>query len=172
VHDDVQVPDLELLDVRGSTVLLRTARPEDLSQIVGLLATDQLGAARDGIDGPEDATAYASMLSVIEADSNHTVVVAAVGDAVVGTFQLSFIPGLARHGSWRAQIEAVRVAESWRGRGLGTLMMKWAVEAARERGCSLVQLTTDKSRHDAARFYAGLGFLPSHHGMKLRLGGS
>lgn len=83
--------------------------------------------------------------------------------------QLSFLPGLARRGALRAQIEAVRVHESNRGRGLGAAMLGWAIEEARRRGCGLVQLTTDKARPDAHRFYERLGFVASHQGMKLRL---
>ncbi len=88
---------------------------------------------------------------------------------IVGTMQLSFLPGLARRGALRAQIEAVRVAQSQRGSGLGAAMMGWAIEEARRRGCALVQLTTDKSRTDAHRFYARLGFVATHEGMKLAL---
>jgi len=88
---------------------------------------------------------------------------------IVGTLQLSFLPGLARRGALRAQIEAVRVAQGERGSGLGAAMMGWAIEEARRRGCALVQLTTDKSRADAHRFYARLGFVASHEGMKLAL---
>jgi GNAT superfamily N-acetyltransferase len=88
----------------------------------------------------------------------------------VGTFhQLSFLPGLARRGALRAQIEAVRVAASQRGGGLGAAMMTWAIDEARRRGCSLVQLTSDKNRTEAHRFYASLGFAASHEGMKLHL---
>ena len=96
-------------------------------------------------------------------------VVATDGGEVIATMQLSFIPGLARRGSLRAQIEAVRVADSHRSRGLGDRMFRWAIDEARRRGCSLVQLTTDKSRADAHRFYARLGFVASHEGLKLRL---
>ena len=95
--------------------------------------------------------------------------VAQAGPQLVATMQLSFIPGLARRGALRAQIEAVRVHEAYRGRGLGAAMMGWAIEEARRRGCGLVQLTTDKSRPDAHRFYQQLGFVASHEGMKLRL---
>ena len=87
----------------------------------------------------------------------------------MGTFQLSFLPGLARRGALRAQIEAVRVRADHRGRGLGAAMIGWAIEEARRRGCALVQLTTDKARADAHRFYEGLGFVASHEGLKLPL---
>jgi GNAT superfamily N-acetyltransferase len=95
--------------------------------------------------------------------------VAADGAEVVATMQLTFIAGLSRRGALRMQIEAVRVAASQRGRGLGAAMMEWAIERARLRGCAVVQLTTDKSRTDAHRFYQRLGFLASHEGLKLTL---
>ena len=95
--------------------------------------------------------------------------VAEADGAVVGTMQLSFLPGLSRRGALRAQIEAVRVAAGWRGRGLGSAMLGWAIDEARRRGCRLVQLTTDKSRGEAHRFYAELGFVALHDGLKLTL---
>ncbi|WP_411741002.1 GNAT family N-acetyltransferase [Renibacterium salmoninarum] len=85
----------------------------------------------------------------------------------MATFQLSFIPGMSRGGALRAQIESVRVAESLRGSGVGSLMIQWAIEEAKCRGCAIVQLSTDKSRVDAHRFYEKLGFVASHEGMKL-----
>ena len=95
--------------------------------------------------------------------------VAEAGGAVVGTMQLLFLPGLSRRGALRAQVEAVRVAAPGRGHGLGSAMIRWAISEARRRGCALVQLTSDKSRTDAHRFYARLGFAASHEGMKLPL---
>ena len=91
------------------------------------------------------------------------------GAAVAGTLTLSFLPGLARHGAWRAQIEAVRVARDWRGAGVGRMLFTWAIDEARRRGCRLVQLTSDTSREDAHAFYAALGFVASHVGYKLAL---
>jgi GNAT superfamily N-acetyltransferase len=96
-------------------------------------------------------------------------VVAEAAEQVVGTLQLTFITGLARRGALRAQIEAVRVADSFRGAGLGSAILGWAIEEARLRRCALVQLTTDKSRGEAQRFYQRLGFVASHEGMKLPL---
>ena len=90
-------------------------------------------------------------------------------DEVIGTLQLTFIPGLARTGAWRGQIEAVRIAETHRGSGVGQQMFEWAIEQCRARGCKLVQLTTDKARPDAHRFYERLGFVGSHIGYKLTL---
>jgi len=88
---------------------------------------------------------------------------------MVGCLQLSFIPGLSRLGLWRGQIESVRIASSRRGGGLGKRMFEWAIDECRKRGCEIVQLTTDKSRADARRFYEQFGFVASHEGMKLAL---
>jgi GNAT superfamily N-acetyltransferase len=149
--------------------VLRTAAAADVPAIVDLIAADQLGATRDGVRDDADLAAYMTAFRCIDADPAHLLLVAEHGGRVVGTFQLSFLPGLARRGALRAQIEAVRVAESQRGSGLGAAMMHWAIAEARRRGCGLVQLTTDKTRPDAHRFYARLGFVASHEGMKLAL---
>lgn len=151
-------------DVDGGTFSLRRARRSDLPAILGLLAADQL-RREDG----SDLAPYERAFDAIDADPAHLLVAGGFGGAVVATFQLSFLPGLSRRGSWRAQIEAVRVSEDLRGRGLGALMIGWAVGEAKAKGCSLVQLTTDKSRTDAHRFYERLGFVASHEGMKLAL---
>lgn len=160
---------LATLNVRSFEVQLRRAQRDDVVRIVELLAADQLGAARDGVVDADDLAPYLSAFEAIDADPAQLLVVATDGSEVIATMQLSFIPGLARRGSLRAQIEAVRVAESHRDRGLGDAMFRWAIDEARRRGCSLVQLTTDKSRADAHRFYARLGFVASHEGLKLRL---
>jgi GNAT superfamily N-acetyltransferase len=157
---------LATLTLRSGTIELRRARAEDVPVIVALLAADQLGATREQAS---DAEPYLRAFAAIDADPAQLLVVAADGDAVVGTFQLSFIPGLARRGALRAQIESVRVRDDLRNAGLGTAMMRWAIEEAARRGCALVQLTSDRSRTDAHRFYERLGFVASHVGMKLRL---
>jgi len=161
---------LAMLATEPSPVLLRLARRDDVPAIVGLLAADQLGAGRDGVHDAADLQAYEEAFRAIDADPAHLLLVAESGGAVVGTMQLSFLPGLARRGAMRAQIEAVRVAGGARGSGLGAAMMRWAIEEAGRRGCGLVQLTSDKSRTGAHRFYERLGFVASHEGMKLRLG--
>jgi len=152
-------------------VVLRQARREDIPALVALIAADQLGATRDGIRDRADLEAYEQAFHAIDRDPGHLLLVAEspADGQIVGTMQLSFLPGLARRGALRAQIEAVRVAESTRGTGLGGAMMRWAIEQARGRGCALVQLTSDKSRGDAHRFYERLGFVYSHEGMKLKL---
>ena len=161
--------ELATVGLGPSTVVLRRAEAGDISALVDLLAADQLGATRDGVDTDQDLAVYQRAFRAIDSDPAHLLVVAQAGPRIVGTLQLSFIPGLARRGALRAQIEAVRVHESYRGRGLGAAMMGWAIEEARRRGCGLVQLTSDKSRPEAHRFYQQLGFVASHEGMKLRL---
>jgi GNAT superfamily N-acetyltransferase len=161
--------ELAQLEVDRGPVTLRAARREDVPAIVALIAADQLGATRDGVRGEADLAGYLRAFEAIDADSAHILAVAESGGQLVGTMQLSFLPGLARRGSLRAQIEAVRVADGMRGSGLGAAMMAWAIDEARRRGCALVQLTSDKSRTDAHRFYQRLGFVASHEGMKLAL---
>jgi len=151
------------------SLALRRARPQDVAAVVDLIAADQLGASRDGVRDAADLAAYTAAFESIDADPAHLLLVAESDGEIVGTMQLSFLAGLARRGALRAQIEAVRVAESMRGSGLGAAMMGWAIEEARRRGCALVQLTSDKSRTDAHRFYQRLGFVASHEGMKLAL---
>ncbi|SCG71659.1 GNAT family N-acetyltransferase [Micromonospora coxensis] len=147
-------------------VIFREAVRADLPTLVALLADDVLGKARDVAEVDE---AYERAFADITADPRNQQVVADRGGEVVGCMQLTYIPGLGRHGAERALIESVRVRSDLRGQGLGRLMMRWAIDQARQRGCALVQLTTDKSRDDAHRFYRTLGFVASHEGMKLPL---
>jgi len=154
----------------GSTVFLRDAVRDDVPVIVQLLAADQLGSTRDdGASGREGLEPYLRAFTALDADPAHLLVVADDGTKVVATMQLSFLPGLARRGALRAQLEAVRVHANVRGQGLGAAMFEWAIEESRRRGAALVQLTTHKSRSDAHRFYGRLGFVASHEGFKLYL---
>jgi GNAT superfamily N-acetyltransferase len=146
-------------------VTFRAARPQDVPAIVALLADDVLGAARE--TAADDS--YQAAFEQIEADPRSHLVVADDDGQVAGTLQLNLIPGLSRHGMLRGQIEGVRVAAAYRGRGLGRAMIGWTVGQAREHGCGLVQLTSDKRRPDALRFYESLGFTASHEGFKLSL---
>ena len=148
--------------------VFRRATPPDLPAIVRLLAEDELGQRREEARLPLDHV-YEQAFRAIDADPNQLLAVAVEGGEVVGTLQLSFIPGLARKGAWRGQIEAVRIASSRRGSGLGGRMFEWAIGECRARGCRLVQLTTDRQRPDAHRFYERLGFVASHVGYKLAL---
>jgi GNAT superfamily N-acetyltransferase len=149
-------------------MLFRAATVDDLPAIVGLLMDDTLGKLREDLGTPINPR-YLGAFAAITRDPNQLLAVAAKDGQVVGCLQITFIPGLSRLGMWRGQIEAVRVASTQRGSGVGRAMMLWAIERCRERGCGLVQLTTDKRRADAHRFYAALGFEASHEGMKLTL---
>ncbi|MFG1676693.1 GNAT family N-acetyltransferase [Micromonospora sp. NPDC049282] len=147
-------------------VIFREAVRADLPAVLALLADDVLGRARDL---PEVDEAYERAFADLDADPRNHLIVADDGGETVGCFQITYIPGLGRHGAERSLIESVRVRSDRRGRGLGRAMMRWAIDQARERGCTLVQLTTDKRRADAHRFYRDLGFVASHEGMKLAL---
>jgi GNAT superfamily N-acetyltransferase len=146
-------------------VTFRRASAQDVPAIVALLADDPLGAAREAPGDP----AYAAAFAAIAADPNQMLAVADQDGRIVGCLQLSFIPGLARGGAKRGQIESVRIAADQRGSGLGRRMFDWAIAQCRARGCRLVQLTTDKARPEARRFYEAIGFTASHEGMKITL---
>jgi GNAT superfamily N-acetyltransferase len=148
-------------------VEIRRATRDDLPAILQMLFDDQLGATRES---PDDLTPYTAAFEEIEADPAQLLVVADRNGVVIGTLQLTIIPGLARRGARRGLVEAVRVHASARGTGLGGTLMEWAIEESRARGCALVQLTSDKTRTDAHRFYERLGFVASHEGYKLKLG--
>ncbi len=142
------------------------ARLQDLPALVALLTDDPLGAHRE----TTDLTVYERAFDAIDRDPHQFL--AAVrdpGGVLVGTMQLTVIPGLSRGGTTRLQIEAVRVADSARGSGLGSAMFAWAHDYGRKNGAGLAQLTTDKSRPDAHRFYARLGYEATHEGLKLAL---
>jgi len=149
-------------------VQYRLATRRDVPVIVRLLAEDELGAQRECFETslPES---YYTAFDTIDADPNNELIVAHANGEIIGTLQLMFLPSLSYQGGMRAQIESVRVAEQYRGQGIGTDMMKWALERARERGCHLMQLASNKSRTGAHRFYEKLGFVKSHIGMKITL---
>jgi GNAT superfamily N-acetyltransferase len=149
-----------------SPLLIRGAVRDDVPAIVAMLADDPLGAAREDLGDPRT---YDAAYDRVVADPGQHLVVAEREGTVVGTLQLSVIPGLSRRGATRSVIEGVRVARTERGTGLGTELVTWAVEESRRLGCTLVQLTSDASRTDARRFYERLGFVASHVGFKLQL---
>ena len=151
------------------TLTYRSATREDLPILVALLANDVLGSLRED-PNEDDLASYLRAWAAIDADPNHLLLLAETEQGVVGMLQLSFIPHLTYVGGWRAQLEGVRVAEHARSEGVGRRLLEVAVSRARERGCHLVQLTTDRRRPDALRFYESLGFEPTHHGLKLHLG--
>jgi GNAT superfamily N-acetyltransferase len=150
------------------TLTYRSANPADLPFIVGLIVEDSVVVTNDDADDAMHAD-YTAALAAIDADPNEEMIVVEDAGVPVGCFQLSYLPGLMRRGMWRGQIEAVHVAAEHRNRGLGSEMMRWALERCRQRGCGMVQLTSNKKRLDAHRFYERLGFQKSHEGFKYYL---
>lgn len=147
-------------------LIFRQARADDIAAVVEMLADDKLGASRERPGDPIYDTVFAEM----EADPNNELWVIEGQDCrVLGCLQLTIIPGLSRLGARRAMIESVRVHDDLRGRGVGRWLFEKAINRSRERDAQLVQLTSDKSRPDAIRFYESLGFVASHEGLKLKL---
>ena len=156
-------------DPQGDDALVfRRASRDDVHAIVAMLANDALGARREAFATPLPDSYYAAF-EAIDADANNELVVAELDGKVVGCLQITFIPYLTYRGGWRALIEGVRVDTGVRSGGIGRKLLMWAIERARERGCHLVQLTSDKARPEAIRFYKSLGFTDSHEGFKLHL---
>jgi ribosomal protein S18 acetylase RimI-like enzyme len=152
----------------GSQVTIRPAKRDDVGAIVGMLADDPLGSARERIEQPL-LESYFKAFEALDRDPNIQLVVAQDGEgAVVGCLQLCILPGLSSQGASRGLIEDVRVASHCRGRGIGEEMVQWAVKQARAKGCKLVELLTHHTRVDAQRFYERLGFARSHVGMTMR----
>lgn len=149
-----------------SDLQIRRATAADIPVIVSMLADDELGAARET---PGDLRPYQAAFARLAEDRNQYLAVAEQGGAVVGFLQLTIIPGLSRQGTTRGLIEAVRVHREARSAGIGGQLIRWAIEESRQRGCRLVQLTSDRSRAGAHRFYERLGFTGSHVGFKLNL---
>jgi GNAT superfamily N-acetyltransferase len=161
-------PDNSAADV---ALTFRLATRDDVPDIVRMLANDPLGAERETPSQPLPDSYYAAF-DAISRDTNNELTVAVTGSRVVGVLQITFIPYLTYRGSWRALIEGVRVDTSVRSGGIGRQLVEWAIERARQRGCHMVQLTSDKARPDAIRFYQNLGFVASHEGLKLHLAAS
>ncbi|MEV7361249.1 GNAT family N-acetyltransferase [Streptomyces sp. NPDC007148] len=145
---------------------IRPVVTDDVSAVVAMLADDPLGARRES---PDDLTPYLNALERVNGDPNQHLMVAVRDGRIVGTLQLSIIPGLSRRGATRSIVEAVRIHADERGSGLGTQLLQWAIDESRRQDCQLVQLTSDVSRTDAHRFYERLGFESSHMGFKLAL---
>ena len=133
-----------------------------------MLADDVLGAEREEYTSPLPVS-YLSAFDAIDADPNNELIVGELEGRTVAVLQLTYIPNISRRGSWRALVEGVRVDASLRSSGVGRALLGWAIERAREKGCSVLQLTSDKRRREAVRFYESLGFVASHEGMKLDL---
>ncbi|WNF28208.1 GNAT family N-acetyltransferase [Streptomyces sp. C11-1] len=149
-----------------SDLEIRPVAEADLPAVVAMLADDPLGAQRES---PDDLAPYRAAFQRLTDDPNQHVVVAVREDRVVGTLQLTIVPGLSRRGATRSIIEGVRIHGDERGSGLGTQLIQWAVDESRRQNCQLVQLTSDVTREDAHRFYERLGFTASHVGFKLAL---
>ncbi|MEI7034028.1 GNAT family N-acetyltransferase [Streptomyces pratensis] len=149
-----------------SDLEIRPVTQDDLPAVVAMLADDPLGAQRES---PDDLGPYRAAFQRVADDPNQHVVVAVREGRVVGTLQLTVVPGLSRRGTTRSIIESVRVHGDERGNGLGTRLIQWAVDESRRQDCRLVQLTSDITREDAHRFYERLGFTASHVGFKLAL---
>lgn len=149
-------------------VHFRRASRADLPDIVRMLADDELGSTREKCEDPLPESYYTAFQQ-INADPNQQLIVAKLDGKVVGTLHLMFLPSISYQGQLRAQVESVRVDRQYQNQGIGSDMMKWTIERAKERGAHMVQLTSHKSRQDAHRFYERLGFKGSHLGMKLNL---
>lgn len=147
---------------------IRLAQRADLPSIVRMLADDDLGSRRERCEDPLPPSYY-SAFDQLHSDPNHELIVAEREGEVIGTLHLMFLPSISYQGGLRAQIESVRVDRQFQSQGIGTEMMQWAIERAKERGAHLVQLSTHNSRADAHRFYERLGFKGTHLGMKLSL---
>ncbi|WP_240136953.1 GNAT family N-acetyltransferase [Streptomyces sp. MUM 178J] len=149
-----------------SDLEIRPASADDVPTIVAMLADDPLGAQRES---PDDLTPYLTAFERLAQDPLQHQIVAVRDNRVIGTLQLTIIPGLSRKGATRALIEGVRVHSEERGSGLGAQLIAWAIAESRRQDCQLVQLTSDATRTDARRFYERLGFEPSHVGFKMKL---
>ena len=152
----------------GRDLIFRRAARADLPSIIRLLADDDLGSQRERNEDPLPDSYY-SAYKEIHKDPNHELIVAELNGEVIGTLHLMFLPSISFQGGLRAQIESVRIDNQHQNRGIGSQMMNWAIERAKERGAHFVQLTTHKTRGDAHRFYERLGFEGTHLGMKLSL---
>lgn len=152
----------------NSDLTFRLATEDDLVDIINMLADDPLGAFREKAQTPLPET-YSQAFARIKNDKNQELTVAEIDGEIVGTFQLTFIQYLTHQGGLRVQIEAVRVKSAHRGNGIGATMFRYAIDRAKGKGCYVLQLTTDKQRPQAIKFYESLGFLATHEGMKLQL---
>ena len=146
----------------------REARKRDISSLINLLVDDELGKLREDLSRPLNQR-YLRAFAAIDKDPHNELVVAENQQQLVGMLQLTFIPYLTHLGSWRCLIEGVRIHKAYRSQGLGTRLFEWAIARAAEKDCAIVQLTSDKKRKGAIRFYQSLGFEATHEGFKMRL---
>lgn len=149
-------------------LVFRKAIKSDIENLINLLADDELGSKREDASLPVNQRYLDTFLSIEKDPNNELTVVESYGN-LVGMLQLTFIPYLTHTGSWRCLVEGVRIASNFRGQGVGTEFINWAIRRAQQRQCSIVQLTSDKQRPGALRFYEALGFVASHEGFKLKI---
>jgi ribosomal protein S18 acetylase RimI-like enzyme len=152
----------------NNELLFRLATEKDLPQIVRMLSDDILGATREKSE-PVLSDNYLTAFKKIVADIHQELTVVEIDGALVATFQLSFIQYLTHQGSLRAQVEAVRTNSKHRGQGIGKKVFEYIINRAKEKGCAFVQLTTDKKRPEAIKFYEAIGFTSTHEGMKMAI---
>ncbi|RYV00953.1 GNAT family N-acetyltransferase [Shewanella sp. OPT22] len=146
----------------------RQAQHKDIETLISMLADDELGRQREDLSTPLNQK-YLDVFAAIDADPNNELLVVEQNETLMGMLQLTFIPYLTHIGTWRCLIEGVRIHADFRGQGMGEKMFEYAINRARQKNCHLVQLTSDKQRPDAIRFYEKLGFKASHEGFKLSL---
>lgn len=151
-----------------SALIFRRATRDDLGFIVQSIFEDSVVPTADDPANPHDPL-YLAAFDAIARDDNQRLMIAELEGVLVGTIQLTFIPGIANRGLWRGLVEAVHITPSQRKKGFGGKMLDWAIAECRTRGCGVVQLTSNKQRLDAHRFYERLGFKKSHDGFKLYL---
>ncbi|MED3786728.1 GNAT family N-acetyltransferase [Peribacillus frigoritolerans] len=149
-------------------VTFRNATAKDLSEIVRMLADDALGRERERYENPLPES-YLKAFESIDADENNELIVACLGEEIVGVQQITFTPYITHQGGWRATIEGVRTASTEREKGIGSKLIQYAIDRAKKRDCKIIQFTTDKKREEALRFYERLGFKATHEGMKMKL---
>ena len=158
----------EVLRMTEPELVFRRATRQDVPGIVRMLADDALGAKRENYCLPLPESYYTAF-DAIDADPNNELIFVELNEKPAGVLQITYIPSLTYQGRWRALVEGVRIDSGLRGMGIGHKLFMWIIERAREKGCHMLQLTSDKSRPEAIRFYESLGFVASHEGMKLRL---
>lgn len=150
-------------------MIFREATKEDVSKIISMIANDPLGKTRENYRLPIPINYFIAFKNITEDKNQELIVIETKDFEILGTLQLSFIQYLTYQGGIRAQIEGVRIRKDKRGLGIGKKLVQWAINRARERNAHLIQLTTDKQRPKATKFYEHLGFKPSHIGMKMHL---
>ena len=162
---------IDIMMTNEPSLTFQQATSTDIPAIVRMLADDPLGAQREAYQDPLPQSYY-DAFAAIDYDPNQQLIVACLGQHIIGTLQLTFIPGLSYQGGWRMLLESVRIDAAYRNRGFGKELIVYALEQGKARGCYLAQLATNKERSDARRFYERLGFVASHEGMKYVLSAS